>query len=188
MNSAVVEIDVISLLTSRMLEGDEAAFTRFYEGYCDRLYRYLIVLTRGEEDLARELLQLTMTKAVRSMQPFPTEGQLWAWLTTIARHCYIDLLRRRQRAPALVSLLPDDLPQCADEDEQAPLFEALDTALAGLPASEKDLLKAFYFDGETHLSIARQRGSTPKAVESKLARLRQKLRIAILRHLHHENS
>ncbi len=51
-------------MTVRMANGDETAFKEFYECYCDRLFRYLLLLTRGNEDLARDLLQITMTKVV----------------------------------------------------------------------------------------------------------------------------
>jgi RNA polymerase sigma factor (sigma-70 family) len=178
----------IALITARMRDGDEAAFARFYERFCDRLYRYLIVLTRGEEDLTRELLQVTMTKAVRSMQPFPTENQLWAWLTTIARHCHIDVQRRILRGPSLVPLSPDDAPPFAIEEAEAPLFEALEDALSVLPGEERQMVESFYFEGESHRSLAQQQNTTAKAIESKLARLRQKLRTAMLKYLRHENS
>src|SRR5438093_7752298 len=101
----------IRTMTARMANGDETAFKDFYECYCDRLFRYLLVLTRGNEDLARELLQATMTKIVRNGREFRNEAQLWNWLAAVARNSFIDALRRRRRAPQLVPLLPDDAPE-----------------------------------------------------------------------------
>src|SRR5436190_13881414 len=64
-------------ITARMRDYDEAAFREFYESYCDRLYRYLLVLTRGNEGLSRDLLQETMTKVMHRMRQFENELQLW---------------------------------------------------------------------------------------------------------------
>jgi RNA polymerase sigma-70 factor (ECF subfamily) len=177
-------------MTARMTNGDEAAFREFYECYCDRLFRYLLVLTRGNEDLARDLLQVTMTKIVRSRREFTNEAQLWNWLAAIARNSFIDALRRTRRAPQLVPLLPDDVPEMptmATDESDTPLFDALDRCLVDLGAHERALIEAFYFKGGSHHSVAEQQNTTPKAVESKLARLRQKLRAAILKRLRYEN-
>ena len=177
-------------MTVRMATGDETAFKEFYEGYCDRLFRYLLLLTRGNEDLARDLLQITMAKVVRNQREFRDEAQLWNWLAAIARNSFIDSLRRTQRAPQLVPLLADDAPETpmvpADESD-APLFDALDRCLIELEADEQALIEAVYFKGGSHHSVAEEQNTTPKAVESKLARLRQKLRTAILKRLRYEN-
>ena len=178
-------------MTARMADGDETAFKAFYEGYCDRLFRYLLLLTRGNEDLARDLLQTTMVKVVRSPREFRTESQLWNWLAAIARNSFIDSLRRTQRAPQLVPLLPQDEPETPlvpADDSDAPLFDALDGCLNELDANEQGLIEAVYFKGGSHHSVAEQQNTTPKAVESKLARLRQKLRTAILKRMRYENS
>ena len=177
-------------MTVRMANGDESAFKEFYEGYCDRLFRYLLLLTHGNEDLARDLLQTTMIKVVRSPREFRTESQLWNWLAAIARNSFIDSLRRTQRAPQLVPLLPQDeqeTPLVPAVDSDGPLFDALDGCLNELDADEQRLIQAVYFKGGSHHSVAEQQNTTPKAVESKLARLRQKLRTSILKRLRYEN-
>jgi len=177
-------------MTARMANGDEAAFKEFYECYCDRLFRYLLLLTRGNEELARDLLQITMAKVVRSQREFKVEAHFWNWLAAIARNSFIDSLRRIQRAPQLVPLLPDDAPgtpMVVAEASDAPLFDALDRCLGELEADDQTLIDAVYFKGGTHHSVAEQQNTTSKAVESKLARLRQKLRTAILKRLRYEN-
>ena len=87
--------------------------------------------------------------------------------------------------------LPEDapiIPPPDTVDADAPLFDALEDCLAAMGAEERELIDAFYFKEGSHESLARERQTTPKAVESKLARVRQKLRTAILKRLHHENS
>jgi RNA polymerase sigma-70 factor, ECF subfamily len=187
----VQDANSIQELTAKMKDGDEAAFTAFYERYCDRLFRYLIVLTRGDEDRSRDLLQATMTKVVRSVRRFADERQFWNWLAAIALNCFIDALRKAQRTLQVVPLLPEDAPttlSAATGDDDATLFDALEDCLAAMEAEERDLIEAFYFKEGSHESVAQERQTTPKAVESKLARVRHKLRTAILKRLHHENS
>jgi RNA polymerase sigma factor (sigma-70 family) len=187
----VQDANSVQELTAKMKEGDEAAFSEFYERYCDRLFRYLIVLTRGDEDRSRDLLQATMTKVVRSIRRFADERQFWNWLAAIARNCFIDALRKVQRTVQVVPLFPEDAPatpSAPTADDDAPLFDALEDCLAAMGAEERELIEAFYFKQGSHEAVARERQTTPKAVESKLARVRQKLRTAILKRLHHENS
>ena len=187
----VQDANSIQELTAKMKDGDEAAFSAFYERYCDRLFRYLIVLTRGDEARSRDLLQETMTKVVRSVRGFADERQFWNWLAALARNCFIDALRKARRTLQVVPLLPEDaptIPSAVAADDDAPLFDALEDCLAAMGVEERELIEAFYFKEGSHESVARERQTTPKAVESKLARVRQKLRSAILKRLHHENS
>jgi RNA polymerase sigma-70 factor (ECF subfamily) len=179
----------IAALTSRIKAGDEEAFDEFYESYCDRLYRYLIVVCRGNEDLSRELLQTTMLKVARSMRRFATETELWNWLAAIARNSFVDAMRRIQRSPQMLPLLPGEPdPSCAESSTDAHLLSALEETLAELPADERELIEESYFKGASHQSIAAATATTAKAVESKLARLRHKLRTTILKRLRHENA
>jgi len=184
------EVNRILRITSAMRSGEEAAFTEFYESYCDRLYRYLLLLTRGNETVARDLLQSTMTKVMRRMREFKDETHLWNWLASVARNSFIDWLRRTQRAPQIVPLLPEDAPQMTTttpDDADRMMIDALDHCLTELGAEEKALIEAFYFKDGSYQSVAEEQDTTPKAVESKLARVRQKLRAALLRKLRYEN-
>ena len=187
---ATEDADCLRRMTARMRKGEEAAFTEFYESYCDRLYRYLLLLTRGNETVARDLLQATMTKVMQRMREFEDETHLWNWLASIARNNFIDSLRRAQSAPQIVPLLPEEAPQMtttAADDADRMMMDALDHCLTDLDAEEKALIEAFYFKDGSYQSLAEQRDTTSKAVESKLARVRQKLRAALLRKLRYEN-
>jgi RNA polymerase sigma factor (sigma-70 family) len=131
-----------------------------------------------------------MAKVVRGLRKFSAEAHLWNWLATIARNTFIDSLRRTQRAPQLVPLLADDAPgtpMVPVEDSDEPLLDALDRCLIELEADDQTLIESVYFKGGSHDLVAEQQNTTPKAVESKLARLRQKLRTAILKRLRYEN-
>jgi DNA-directed RNA polymerase specialized sigma24 family protein len=71
--------DVIRLTTT-MSRGDEEAFHEFYNLYFNRLLRYLIVVTNGQEEIAREAVQLTFVRVARHVRKFDSETAFWNWL------------------------------------------------------------------------------------------------------------
>ncbi len=173
-------------LTQAIRRGDEAAFARFYDAYSFRIYKYLLVLARGDENEAREVCQAVVLKLSKRMQIFAEERQLWAWLCTLARNAFTDHCRARQRRSRLVSVAeaPPDLPEAGPEHY---LSESLREALAGLPAEDRELMQAAYVDERPLKDLADELGQTYKAVECRLARLRRQLKERLLKDLRHEN-
>lgn len=72
-----------------------------YERYHRDVYRYLLGLTR-DAGLAEELLSETFCAAITALPRFRGDADGKTWLFTIARHKWLDHLRRK--APADVSL------------------------------------------------------------------------------------
>jgi RNA polymerase sigma factor (sigma-70 family) len=180
----------VETMTRHIAEGDEAAFGWLYDQYCDRLFRYLVVITHGDEPLARDLLQTTLTKVARAVKPFTSEAHLWHWLARIARNAHVDHLRQKSRSPNFVPLLLEDgaeIPVAEPLDQDSVLLHALQTCLPSLPDEDRRLLDGAYSEGLTHQDLATRHQISPKAIESKLARVRRRLRQAILKHLHHED-
>jgi len=176
-------------LTTEISTGNEKSFAFFYDRYFGRLFRYILVMTGGDEQTTRDLLQTTMLKAARYLKPISEETILWSWLTQLAKTAFIDHLRSRKRAPEFVPLELVNAPlQERDSlsDVDTVLETALQEAIKILPTDEQDLLKSTYFDRLSQKEIAASMGSTPKAVESKLGRIRQKLRKMLRRSLSHE--
>ena len=87
----------IAALTRRMVQGDEAGYRMFYELYFHRLFRYLLVVTSGREEAAREALQLALLRVVRHIRKFDSEEAVWSWLTVLARSAVVDEQRKRGR-------------------------------------------------------------------------------------------
>ena len=57
------------------------AYRVFHDTYLDRLWRYLLVVTAGKEDAAREALQAALVRVVRHIKVFPDDAVFWSWLT-----------------------------------------------------------------------------------------------------------
>src|SRR5438132_7588450 len=118
-NPALSMLSDTERLTRAMVAGDERAFSQFYDLYSGRLFRLLLVLTSGQEDLVRDLHQVVMVKVARKLRGFSTDEKLWAWLAQVARHAFIDYVRKQNRQSeqplsefALASLAnPDSQPE-----------------------------------------------------------------------------
>jgi len=173
-------------LTKAIRRGDEAAFTRFYDLYSLRLYKHLLALAKGNEAEAREVLQTVVVKLAKGFKVFDEERRMWGWVCRLARNAYVDLCRARRRDQRLVPL-EEHKPELAEGlDGEHRLSESLHHALEQLTAEERELMRAAYVDERPLQELANESGQTYKAVESRLARLRQKLKTNLLSHLRHE--
>ncbi len=172
-------------LTSLIARGDERAFDPFYRQYAPRLYRFLMLLTSGDETAACELHQAILLKAARKMKVFENEEQLWAWLAQIARNHRFDSLRKQLRENRFLALFrtsPDEL----ESTQEDPFLENLQTELKNLEPDEHSLIARFYFEKRSQEQIAQETGRTAKGVQCELARIRKKLKKSLLRSLKNE--
>ena len=162
----------ISLLTIRMARGDEDAFREFYDHYFNRLLGYLLVLTSGHEDSAREALQSAMLRIVKHIRRFDSEETFWSWLTVLARTTLVDQERKRSRYSAA-------LDRFAGEDASAAeshLLDCLRQSVSMLPKEDFALIERKYFEEQSVAQIASTMDTTEKAIESRLGRIRQQLK------------
>jgi RNA polymerase sigma-70 factor (ECF subfamily) len=182
----------VAALTRRMVAGDETAYRIFYDAYFDRLWRYLIVVTSGNEDTAREALQATLTRLVRHIRVFSSEPVFWSWLTVLARSALTDQTRKRRRYLAFLDRFSQHAATAntADDDNRADerLRQLLDHHITSLAADERQLVEAKYFAHRSVRDLAAEMQITEKAVESRLTRIRHKLKSAVLAALKNESS
>jgi RNA polymerase sigma-70 factor (ECF subfamily) len=168
----------IESLTRQMVKGDEAAYRAFYESYFDRLWRYLLVVAAGNEDAAREALQSTMVRVARHVKVFREETVFWSWLTVLARTAYLDETRKRRRYFSFLDRFTThsktQVENAGDTDDA--LEGLLKTHLETLTLDERNLIEQKYFARRTVRDIANAMQTTEKTVESKLGRIRAKLR------------
>jgi RNA polymerase sigma-70 factor (ECF subfamily) len=173
-----------------MVGGDEMAYRAFYNAYFDRLSRYLLVVAAGNEDAMREALQGTLMRVVRHIKVFQSEDVFWSWLTVLARSAFSDETRKRRR---YFSFLEQFTRHAAVESDGASdnqtderLRILLERHVASLPPDERKLVEQKYFARRAVREIAGELQTTEKAVESKLSRIRRKLKDAVLAELNHE--
>jgi len=180
----------VAALTRRMRAGEEAAYREFYHTYYHRLLRYLLVVARGDEEAATEALEATLLRVVRHIKVFPSQEVFWSWLSVLARSAFSDLSRKRRRYLAFLDRftrhahVEQASPDTTEAD--ASLLAALDRGLAALPADERQLVEWKYFDHRSVRDIAAELETSEKAVESRLVRIRRKLKLDLMLELKHE--
>ena len=168
------------------------AWRTFYDAYFDRLWRYLLVVAAGNEDVAREALQAAMVRVTRHIKVFHDEGTFWSWLTVLARSAFS---RRKQKNAADTFHFSNDFTRHAEvesdgansnqADERLQLL--LERQVASLPQDEQKLVGQKYLARRSVREIAGEWQMTEKAVESKLSRIRRKLKDAMLAELNNES-
>lgn len=174
----------IAALTRAMAGGGEDAFRRFYDAYFDRLLRYLLVVTHGDEQAARDALQAALVRVARHVKPFDTEEKFWSWLTVLARSALVDETRKQRRWLAFLERFSRQAetedPAAAGGEPEEKLRGLLAREMAALPPEERELIAQKYFQRRSVRDLADARQTTEKAVESKLSRVRRKLKDSIL--------
>lgn len=165
----------VAALTTAIARGDEAAFNVFYREYSPRIYRFMVVVSRGDEAVCRDLHQTVMIKAARKLKVFREEAQLWAWLTTVARNEWKDLCRKRARESQrfAADIADATIEVSAPTPESLPV---LNEALCSLSVADRELVESFYLDELSQAELARRSGRTVKAVQCALARIRARMK------------
>jgi RNA polymerase sigma-70 factor (ECF subfamily) len=169
------EAEIVAL-TREMARGSDDAFREFYERYFNRLLGYLLVLTHGHEDAAREALQSAMLRVVKHIRRFDSEQAFWSWLTVLARTALVDQERKRSRYTGMLDRFGREDASRAETH----LMECLKQSVAALSPEELALIERKYFEGESVAQIAASLNLSEKAVESRLGRIRQKLKMQTL--------
>jgi RNA polymerase sigma-70 factor (ECF subfamily) len=185
------ELPDITALTRRMTEGDEMAWRTFYDAYFDRLWRYLLVVAAGNEDAAREALQATLLRVTRHIKVFRDENSFWSWLTVLARSAFADETKKRRRYFLFLDRFTRhtnvELDGADERQTDERLKSLLERHVALLPPDERNLVEQKYFARRAVREIADELHMTEKAVESKLSRVRKKLKDAVLAELNNES-
>lgn len=180
-------------LVRRMLDGDERAFTEFFDEYFARLYRFALPRLNGNVDAAQEVVQATLCKSMRGIGSFRGEAALFTWICQICRRQIADYLRETRRHSDRVVLIEDNPQvQAALDSIQAPEGERPDeqygqgqvgglvrAVLDRLPARYGDALEWKYVEGLSVEEIGSRLGIGTTAAQSLLARARVAFRDAI---------
>jgi RNA polymerase sigma-70 factor, ECF subfamily len=172
-------------LVRRMRAGDEAAFEEFYDGYFQALYRFALVRLDRDAELAKEMAQATICKALEKLDSYRGEAALFSWLCSICRFEISGHFKRERRSPPQVDLLeesgalrealeslPEDLDDPENELLRREVARLVHEAVDRLPSHYGQVLEWKYSDGLSVKEMADRLGMTPKAVESLLTRAR----------------
>ncbi len=175
-------------LVDRLLAGDEGAFNTFFSNNFPRLFRFAMPRVRHDHDVAEEVVQAALCKAMTKLKSYRGEAALFTWLCTFCRHEISALIRRDQRIDRSVDLFEDDPDiraaleslSAAEDPEQdfreSEIARLVRVTLDYIPALYGDVLEWKYIHGLSVKEIADRIGRGPKAAESLLTRARESFR------------
>lgn len=163
---------------TRAQRGEGKAFSELVRRYQDRVYRFLLRLTRSPDD-ALDLTQDTFLRAYQSIDRWRPDALFRTWLFRIARNAAFDLLRRDKRVE-FVELEEDaeiaDMgvgPESVLETTQR--YRLLESALETLPAEHREILLLREIEEMSYEEIAQVLDLAMGTVKSRIARARAAL-------------
>jgi RNA polymerase sigma factor (sigma-70 family) len=165
--------------------GERGAFDVLVERNKDTIYHFVRRYV-GQADDAYDVLQECFIAAWNGLSRYDVERPLLPWLRVIALNKCRDFGRRKAarrvvleiffRQPAQQEIQGDyDAKEVDAVGRQAERLNALDRAIAALPAFYKEPLLLAVVSGISHEAIAKMLETTPKAIEMRLYRARKKL-------------
>ncbi|MDH4125857.1 MAG: sigma-70 family RNA polymerase sigma factor [Gammaproteobacteria bacterium] len=174
-------------LVKQLLAGDRRAFDRFFDDYFARLYRFAMVRLSDDPETARDVVQVTLTRAIQKLASYRAESALFTWLCAICRNEISDQLRRDASHREHVLLIEDrpDI-QAAVDSFRVPVeyspehlyqrdqsLRLIQVALDRLPAQYGNVLEWKYVQGYSVQEIAIRLRIGAEATQSLLARAKR---------------
>ena len=173
--------------------GDPGDVERLLVSFAPRVYGLLLRMV-GRPDVAEDLMQETLLRALRSSGTYRPEGRFRAWIFRIAVNLARDWIRRRPRERSVP--LGDDsdetLPGVIPATDSPPDADALgrerarhvEQALARLPNADREILLMRYYGDLTFKAIAQATGEPLGTVLARAHRALKKLGDVIPRESH----
>lgn len=155
----------------------DVTFAAIYEQYAQDVYRFALYLS-GNKPLAEDLAAETFSRAWAAWGRIRV-GTVKAYLLTITRNLYRDVLRQQKEVPLDGAWSPADT--APDPESVAVARDELDAvlvALRALPEAERSVLLMATVGNIAYDAIAVAFGITPAAVKVRVHRARVKLNAA----------
>ena len=142
------------------------------------LIRYVIAPILSDSRDREEVFSDVLIRVWDRVDQFDPKHGSWAnWISTIARNAAID---RARRNPSTGAELTETIPAPNSDPEQELLRmerqKALHMALNSLESSDKALFYRKYYYRQSTAQIAAEYGTTERAIEGRLYRIKRKLR------------
>lgn len=171
-----------SVLVERMIAGDEEALSTLYDRYAGMLFGMLVRILK-DTHAAEEVLQDIFLQLWRGAAQFDANrGSLPAWLMVIARNRAISRLRSREWRQShedvddFSTLVVPCSANLEDEAWRRLMMEKLRSAMATMPAEQREAVELAYFEGMTQTEIAARTGAPLGTVKTRVRTAMQFLR------------
>jgi RNA polymerase sigma-70 factor (ECF subfamily) len=181
-------------LLQRIVARDTAALAELYDRHSRLLFGLILRIVRNRAE-GEEVLQEVFVRVWTRAELYDARlGTPTAWLVRLARNCAIDRVRARvirdpAGKPALQASVADSAASAADiRTPEAVVLDAerrgtVMDALAGIPAEQRLLIEAAFFDGYTHSELAKHfglpLGTVKTRIRAGMIAMRQRLEQAV---------
>ncbi len=168
-------IDVPATVLARARRGEMSALEALYRLFERPAYTLALRLL-GQPEAAREVMHDAMLRMLERIGQFRSDAPFWSWLRRILVNEALMKLRRER------GLTCEPLPEADDTPGSSPApwlladTQALEAALARLPALTRSVLWLYHVEQYTHAEIAELTGKSASFSKSQVARGTQRLR------------
>lgn len=176
----------------RLRQRERKEVERWFDTFADPVYGFIFYRVGRDADLAGDVAQETFVTALETIHRFdPARGEMFPWLTYIARNCIRKALRRRNKNSALpdfwksvdyklskavaeldTTIFPEELL------ERKETGELVRMALTHLPFRYQVALHRRYFEELSLHEMAALEGSSEGAMKILIHRARKAFRDA----------
>jgi RNA polymerase sigma-70 factor (ECF subfamily) len=171
----------LEILMSRYQQGDSAAVWLLVHRLSPQLHRFFLAQLVSSR-YADDLLQETWMRIHQARHTYRPGEPVLPWLYAIARHIRVDHFRKQHRSDRR-ELQVEQLPEApADPASAASTVPDMETLLADLPASQREVICMLKISGMSLEEVARATSSSVGSVKQKAHRAYAKLRERLSRH------
>ena len=168
-------------LIQRAAAQDREAFSQLYDRFSTLVFSLAMRMLRAQSD-AEDLLQEVFMQVWRQAASYSQErGSPEAWIVNIARSRAIDKLRSIRRRDKSFVLTDDPAGAESPDNVESTVGDsesklAMNSALANLPETQRQVLELAYFSGLSQTEIAEQLKEPLGTVKTRMRAGIQRLR------------
>jgi len=153
---------------------DRCAYAELVRNHSGRIFAICFSMLSNRED-AEDITQQAFLKGFSDIRQLRDISKFGAWITQIAKHMCLDLLRRKKlNKTALKRIAVDEVKNEPANDDNK--YSRLQSALMQLKEEYRLPLMLYYFDGKSTKKIAETLEITVDLAHTHLSRARKKLR------------
>lgn len=157
-----------------------AVFREDLAAMLPKLRAYARSLCAGDSQLADDVVQDALVRALRAQDRFEPGTNLQAWMFTIVRNVFLNTVRRRVPTTTLDPVAWENLLAVGPEQEQRLEWRAFQHAFAQLSPTHREVLVLAVVEGLEYETIAERTGCRVGTVKSRVNRARERLQCLLL--------
>ena len=163
-------------LIKKILKGSVDDYALFIERYQVKLQSSLSFYCQNRQEIEYYLHE-TFTRAYSKLHKFDSDFPVFPWLKQISMNLLRDELRSRKRRADRVDIyLSGELNKEEINDFRQGRLEALQSCIAELDNSPRELIRNYYWKKKSIADLAKLSERKPSAVKMQLMRLRELLK------------